>query len=70
MGSAIEKAVELVSLRKEVYRQNGVSYYRPWIFMITDGAPTDSVVKARQLIAEERRKSRLCFMQSLCPALI
>lgn len=42
MGKAIDLAVESVARRKQVYKQNGVSYYRPWIFLITDGGPTDS----------------------------
>jgi hypothetical protein len=40
MGQAIEKAVEIVRERKTAYRQNGVSYYRPWIFRITANRPT------------------------------
>jgi uncharacterized protein YegL len=39
MGSGIEKALDLIEERKQQYRQNGVDYYRPWIFMITDGEP-------------------------------
>ncbi len=43
MGRAIEEAIALVNDRKLLYRESGIGYYRPWIFLITDGAPTDSV---------------------------
>ena len=44
MGQAILTAADMIEQRKQQYKSQGVDYYRPWIFMITDGAPTDMQV--------------------------
>src|SRR5438445_5562669 len=41
MGEAILKSIEAIRVRKQMYREVGTDYYRPWIFLITDGEPTD-----------------------------
>ena len=41
MGSAINVALDQLEARKQSYQRSGLGYFRPWIFLITDGAPTD-----------------------------
>ncbi len=61
MGQAIEKAVEIVRERKTAYRQNGVSYYRPWIFLISDGEPTDDCRRAAELVRAGEQTRAFAF---------
>jgi uncharacterized protein YegL len=62
IGTAIEHGLGMIEARKELYKQNGISYYRPWIFLITDGAPTDRWRPAAQLVREgEAAKSFMFF---------
>jgi uncharacterized protein YegL len=52
MGEAIVRATQLIAERKQAYRANGIGYYRPWIFLISDGAPTDYIGNAQKLVKE------------------
>lgn len=62
MGAAIENGIEMLRRRKEKYRQNGISLFRPWVFLITDGAPTDEWSNAVNLVhSGEKAKSFMFF---------
>jgi uncharacterized protein YegL len=39
LGAALIKALDLVTARTARYRAAGISYFRPWVFLITDGTP-------------------------------
>lgn len=40
-ATAVNFAIDMVEKRKRSYRDAGISYYRPWIVLITDGASTE-----------------------------
>lgn len=61
MGQGIEQALDMVQERKQVYKDQGVKYYCPWIFMITDGAPTDSVENAQSRVHSEEDRDGVSF---------
>lgn len=61
MGAAIEHALRLLSDRKTMYKQSGVSYYRPWVFLITDGQPTDEWRTAASKIREGESSKAFMF---------
>ncbi|MGI9176910.1 MAG: vWA domain-containing protein [Pirellulales bacterium] len=63
MGAAILHGLEIVEQRKAEYRANGISYYRPWIFLITDGAPstTESWQAAADAVRSGEDGKRFAF---------
>lgn len=56
MGAAINLAIDKVKERNRFYASLGTPCFKPWIFMITDGCPTDDISSAAQRVQEEECK--------------
>jgi len=61
MGAAVEEGLTLLDQRKQAYRTNGIAFYRPWIFLITDGGPTDTWADAAAKIKSGEAAKHFSF---------
>ena len=61
MGAAIERALDMLRDRKSIYQSQGLAYYRPWVFLITDGAPTDGWSRAAARVREGESAKQFAF---------
>lgn len=64
LGTGINLALDIIQART-MYRANGVAYYRPWIFMITDGIaqkePEQTIKQVKQRLKEDEANKRVAF---------
>jgi len=65
VGAAIDKALDMVEERKARYRAYDVAYYRPWIFLVTDGEPQgeapEAVEKAVARLRDAENRKQVAF---------
>lgn len=59
MGKGINMAIDKVKERTHLYSSMGTPAFKPWIFMISDGAPTDDISAARDRIRDEETKGEV-----------
>ena len=64
LNEAIEAGLDVIEARKAEYKAQGVSYYRPWLFVLTDGAPTDIDREnaAREKLQKAIRNKKVVYM--------
>jgi uncharacterized protein YegL len=61
IGEAVIKGCGLLQERKKLYKQNGIAYFKPWMILITDGAPTDDTASAIDAITLGEKQNALSF---------
>jgi uncharacterized protein YegL len=61
LGQALEVGLKLLKDRKYLYKRAGLQYYRPWVFLITDGEPTDTWQDSAQALHQEDAGKGLIF---------
>lgn len=59
LGKAVDLALRKVEDQKAAYKANGIPYTRPWMFILSDGEPTDddwqtAAGRCRQAIADKK----------------
>jgi uncharacterized protein YegL len=56
MAGGVNQALDLLQQRKRQYSSNGVPYYRPWAFLITDGEISNPQQVAQRVSDEENKR--------------
>jgi uncharacterized protein YegL len=59
MGVALTTAVDMLERRKAQYKEIGIPYHRPWVFMISDGAPNDEYAPVFARVNELQQNKKL-----------
>jgi len=58
MGEALTLATRELKERRRLYKNKGISSYKPWVILMTDGAPNDDweePAKAMRALGEQRK---------------
>ncbi len=61
MMDALEHSIDMVNERSRFYKRSGAVPYKPWIVMISDGAPFDDIDEMAKKINEMAEKEKLAF---------
>lgn len=61
MHSAIDAALNEIEARKRQYKEQRTTYYRPWIFLLSDGMPNDPDNGAFERLKEAQDLGKCLF---------
>tara|TARA_B100000795_G_scaffold236661_1_gene196898 strand:- start:730 stop:1410 length:681 start_codon:yes stop_codon:yes gene_type:complete len=57
MGGAVLEALRMLEDRKKQYKKNGVTYWQPWLIVMTDGMATDGSMQLVDKVKEAAIKT-------------
>jgi uncharacterized protein YegL len=59
LGEAVEKAINLLDIRRQYYRNNAIEHYKPIMLIMSDGEPTDDYIDVANEVNEMVQKKQL-----------
>ena len=62
LGKALELADSELKKRRRLYKQKGISNYKPWIVLMTDGAPNDKYKRAAASMKRLGEENKLQYI--------
>ena len=62
MGAALRMAKRDLQQRRQLYCNNGISSYRPWVVLMTDGGPNDDWEQAAREMRELGEKGKIQYI--------
>jgi len=61
MAPAIETALNMINTRSKLYIASGTVPYKPWVILISDGAPTDDIKDVVKKIKDMEENRKVSF---------
>ena len=60
-GQAVLVALDEIEAEKQRFRQAGVAYTRPWMFLMSDGAPTDLWAESARICCQAQKDQKVAM---------
>lgn len=62
MGAALRLATQDLRKRRQMYRKAGISSYKPWVILMTDGGPNDNWQEPAREMRELGEKNKVQYI--------
>ena len=59
---AIREALSMADERSRFYRRSGTEPFKPWIIMVTDGAPLDNITQVTSEVRDAQNSDKVHFV--------